>query len=152
MALSLLLASFAFYEFFARDEYTSLTENFLALLADALIILAAAYPIGGPGAFAAGATMEIVSRRAHRSASIAAALVIGAAISMLVVYGVDEYVLPHPHGDAAPAFGASIWLLAGAVGGLSAGICCYVSSRRQAAATREPTQAADAPNEGVKQP
>jgi hypothetical protein len=139
VALCLLLASFVYYVFFARDEYTSLAENFLALLADALIILFAAYPIGGPGAFAAGATMELLSRRADRRGSSAAALLVGAAISMLVVYGLDEFVLPHPHGDAAPAFGPTIWLLAGGVGGLSAAICCYVSSRRRAGSATAPS-------------
>ncbi|WP_158817313.1 hypothetical protein [Methylocapsa sp. S129] len=131
IAVGLLLASVAFREFFEQDHRISLMEMVPALLVDAAIIFAAAYPIGGPAAFGAGAAIEIMSKRAFgRASCIAASILIGAALSTLIVYGLDEYVLPHPHGDAAAGFGPHIWLSVGGVGALSAAICSYVFLRR----------------------
>lgn len=94
-------------------------------------ILAAVYVVGAPGAFAAGATMQIMRERSFATVWIVAAnALIGFAVSFLTFYVVDEYVLPHPHLDLAPQFGPSMCLAIGAVGALSATICTLVKSRQ----------------------
>ena len=40
-------------------------------------------------------------------------------------FALDEFVLPHPHGDAAPLLGFQMWLATAGIGGLSAAICVF---------------------------
>jgi hypothetical protein len=94
-------------------------------------ILAAVYVVGAPGAFAAGATMQIMRERSFATVWIVAAnALIGFAVSFLTLYVVDEYILPHPHLGPEPQFGSSICVAIGAVGALSATICTLVKSRQ----------------------
>jgi hypothetical protein len=44
---------------------------------------------------------------------------------MLMIFALDEFVLPHPHGDAAPLLGFQMWLATAGIGGLSAAICVF---------------------------
>jgi hypothetical protein len=129
MVLCLIAANFAFHDFIDMPP----TEQSLTLLAYAAILFIGGYIVGGPAALATGTVAEIMSRRAFGERWIVAAnILVGAAISMATIYGLDEYVLPHPHGDAAPGLGPHIWLLTAAVGALSAAICTFVFMRRRA--------------------
>ena len=102
----------------------SLIDQALAFMTFAPMLFIAAYVIGAPAAFAVGAATQALSARAvPRSAIVAATVVIGAAISMLITFGLDEFALPHPHGDAAPLLGLHIGLVVAGIGGVSAAIC-----------------------------
>jgi hypothetical protein len=68
--------------------------------------------------------MAYASRRGLRkTTSLAACLVIGAAISMLMAFALDELVLPRPHGDSTPLLGPQMWFAAAGIGAVSAAIC-----------------------------
>lgn len=55
---------------------------------------------------------------------------IGFVVSFLAFSGFNEYVLPRPHLDPAPAFGPSMAVAIGVVGALSAIICTLVKFRQ----------------------
>jgi hypothetical protein len=104
----------------------SLIDQLLAMLSFVPMLLIGAYVVGAPGAFAVGVIMAYASRRAVNKAWLAAAnVIIGAAISMLMIFGLDEFVLPHPHGDATPLLGFQMWLTIAGVGAVSAAICTF---------------------------
>jgi hypothetical protein len=102
----------------------SLMDQLLAMLTFAPMLLIGAYVVGAPGAFAVGVTIELLSRRAvPKLGTVAASVLLGAAISLLMITGLDEFVLPHPHGDATPLLGLQTRLAIAGVGALSAAIC-----------------------------
>lgn len=132
-ALTLVTASGAI----ARTDL-SMLDQALAMLTFVPMLLIAAYVIGAPAAFAVGATTQALIRRGvNEGAIIAASVAIGAAISMLLTCGLDEFVLPHPHGDAAPLLGLQMWLTVGGIGGVAAAVCSIaILWRRRRAAYR----------------
>jgi hypothetical protein len=135
IALSLVLASGVT----ARTDM-SLMDQLLTMLTFAPMLVIGAYVVGAPGAFAVGVITELLSRRAtHKGWMVAASVFIGAAISMLMIFALDEFVLPHPHGDAAPLLGFQMWLATAGIGGLSAAICVFFFLWRF---DRRPTRAA----------
>jgi hypothetical protein len=121
IALSFVLASGVT----ARTDM-SLIDQGLAMLTFAPMLLVGAYVVGAPGAFAVGVTIELLSRRAvHKLGMVAASVLLGAAISLLMISALDEFVLPHPHGDATPLLGLQTRLGIAGVGALSAAICVF---------------------------
>jgi hypothetical protein len=42
-----------------------------------------------------------------------------------MIFALDEFVLPHPHGDSAPLLGLQMWLAAAGIGAASATICSF---------------------------
>jgi hypothetical protein len=138
MTLCLVLASGEL----ARTDM-SLLDQGLAILSFAPMLLIGAYIVGAPGAFAVGAVLAYGYKRAfHKGATVAASVFVGAAISMLMISGLDEWVLPHPHGDAAPLLGLQTRLAVAGVGAVSAAICSVFSlwrlHRRSPYAARRP--------------
>ena len=47
------------------------------------------------------------------------------------IYGLDEFVVPHPHLGASPLLGPSIWLLPVAAIGSAAAVICVLLFRRR---------------------
>jgi hypothetical protein len=104
----------------------SLLDQALAMSSLAPMLLIGAYAVGAPGAFAVGVLMAHATQRGvHKAGSVAASLVIGAGISMLMIFALDEFVLPHPHGDSAPLLGLQMWLVTAGIGAASAAICSF---------------------------
>jgi hypothetical protein len=107
----------------ARTDMSLLAQA-LAMSSLAPMLLIGAYAVGAPGAFAVGALMAHASGRGvHRAKSVAASLAVGAGISTLMIFALDEFVLPRPHGDSTPLLGSQMWLAVAGVGGASAAIC-----------------------------
>jgi hypothetical protein len=103
----------------------------LKVLPFILVLFAAAFVVGAPGAFVAGAAMQWMRERCFGTIWIVGAnALIGFAVSYLTFSGFNEYVLPHPHLDPAPAFEPSMAVAIGVVGALSAIICTLVKSRQ----------------------
>jgi len=104
----------------------SLLDQALAMSSLAPMLLIGAYAVGAPGAFAVGVLMaHATGRGVHKAASVAASLVVGAGISMLMIFALDEFALPHPHGDLAPLLGLQMWLATAGIGAASAAICSF---------------------------
>jgi len=104
----------------------SLMDQLLAMLTFAPMLLIGAYVVGAPGAFAVGVTIELLSRRAvPKLGTVAASVLLGAAISLLTISALDEFALPHPHGDATPLLGLQTRLGVAGVGAVSAAICVF---------------------------
>jgi hypothetical protein len=124
----------------------SLLEQALAMLTFVPMLLIGAYAIGAPAAFAVGVVMAHAARRGvHKAASVAASLVVGAAISMLMIFTLDECVLPRPHGDSTPLLGPQMWLAVAGIGAASAAICSFFflwRERRAAFVIRRKTTSA----------
>jgi hypothetical protein len=124
----------------------SVFEQALAMLTFVPMLLIGAYSIGAPAAFAVGVVMAHATRRGVRkAASVAASLAVGAAISMLMAFSLDELVLPRPHGDSTPLLGPQMWLAAAGIGAASAAICSFFflwRDRRAAFAIRRKTTSA----------
>ncbi|MBR0827885.1 hypothetical protein JQ596_20340 [Bradyrhizobium manausense] len=109
----------------------SLASTALGFVTVIPVLLIGAYVVGAPAAFAVGAATRLMSDRAVSTLWIvAASLLIGAGISMATIYGLDEFVIPHPHLDSAPMFGPRMWVIVGAVGAASAVMCTLAAMRR----------------------
>jgi hypothetical protein len=80
----------------------------------------AAYLIGGLAAFTAGASAQLLRERGIGKVwSVAAAVLVGAGISMLTIRELDIHVLPHHMGDPAPLLGSNMWYFIGCIGAVS---------------------------------
>jgi len=87
-------------------------------------ILRDAYVVGGAAAFAAGAILQAMAGRdVPRPWTVAATVLVGAAISTLTIRELDLHVLPHHMGDPAPLLEADMWYFIGCIGAVSALIC-----------------------------
>ena len=143
IGLALFLGLVAASGAIARTDL-SLLDQALAMLTFVPMLLIGAYAIGAPAAFAVGVVMALAARRGvHKAASVAASLVVGAAISMLMAFSLDEFVLPRPHGDATPWLGPQMWLAAAGIGAAAAAICGFFFLWRDRRAAPRQTSRAD---------
>jgi hypothetical protein len=102
----------------------SLLDQALAMLTFVPMLLIGAYAIGAPAAFAVGVVVaHAAGRGVRKTGSFGASLVVGAAVSLLMAFSLDEFVLPHPHDDSTPLLGPQMWLAAAGIGAASAAIC-----------------------------
>ena len=111
----------------APDE-TSIT----LLLTPFLLTAAGAYIVGAPAAFAVGAAMQAMRERGVKMMPwlLFTNLLLGSALSAMTICGLDLYILPHPHLDAAPMFGERVWFAVAGIGGGAAIICTLFQTAR----------------------